>query len=287
MSGIYHRREFLFLLAIGGSAVACSREKKPAIMKVLYGRVIDEKGNGVAQATVTLKSLSSQATRVVTTKDDGRYRFTDLKPTEDYVVQAEYENLTSRARIAGSSNTTSRRVLKLYSSPPVEAITIKNIPKKYYPEVIKQTIVDQFDVEESEVTATAHFVDDLGADFLATEELMKSFEKIFAVEIPDEDAERIWTLKDAIDYIRAHAEVKELTSSAISVWKGVRQAGRVRWWNRSKGYGLIGQEDGTDVFVHYSAIQGEGYKTLQEGDLVEYEVVQGPKGLLADKVVKL
>ena len=63
--------------------------------------------------------------------------------------------------------------------------------------------------------------------------------------------------------------------------------GKVKWFNNAKGYGFIGREDGPDVFVHYSAIQGDGYKSLQEGDDVEFEIVQGDKGPQADKVVKM
>lgn len=66
-----------------------------------------------------------------------------------------------------------------------------------------------------------------------------------------------------------------------------RVTGKVKWFNNSKGYGFIGQEEGADVFVHYSAIQGEGYKTLQEGDTVEFEVIQGQKGPQAENVVKM
>ena len=66
-----------------------------------------------------------------------------------------------------------------------------------------------------------------------------------------------------------------------------RTTGRVKWFNNTKGYGFIGQDGGADVFVHYSAIQGDGYKTLQEGDLVEFEVTQGQKGPQAEKVIKL
>jgi cold shock protein len=62
--------------------------------------------------------------------------------------------------------------------------------------------------------------------------------------------------------------------------------GKVKWFNNAKGYGFIGREDGPDVFVHYSAIQGDGYKSLQEGDDVEFEIVQGEKGPQADRVTK-
>ena len=60
--------------------------------------------------------------------------------------------------------------------------------------------------------------------------------------------------------------------------------GTIKWFNGGKGYGFIAAEDGTDVFVHYSAIQMEGYKTLQEGQKVEFEVVQGEKGPQAENV---
>ena len=65
-----------------------------------------------------------------------------------------------------------------------------------------------------------------------------------------------------------------------------RMKGKVKWFNNAKGYGFIGREDGPDVFVHYSAIESEGYKSLQEGDDVEFEIIQGQKGPHADKVTK-
>ncbi len=61
--------------------------------------------------------------------------------------------------------------------------------------------------------------------------------------------------------------------------------GIVKWFNNAKGYGFIGREEGPDVFVHFSAIENEGYKTLVEGAEVEFEIVQGSKGPQADKVV--
>ena len=63
--------------------------------------------------------------------------------------------------------------------------------------------------------------------------------------------------------------------------------GKVKWFSNQKGYGFIVPESGPDVFVHHTAIQGEGYKTLQEGQEVEFEIETGPKGSHAAKVVKL
>jgi CspA family cold shock protein len=63
--------------------------------------------------------------------------------------------------------------------------------------------------------------------------------------------------------------------------------GRVKWFNENRGYGFITQENGRDVFVHFSAIEGEGFKTLAEGEEVEFEVIESEKGLQAAKVVKL
>jgi CspA family cold shock protein len=63
--------------------------------------------------------------------------------------------------------------------------------------------------------------------------------------------------------------------------------GRVKWFSSQKGYGFITPESGSDVFVHHSAIQGDGYKSLDEGQEVEFEVEQGPKGRRAAKVAKL
>ncbi|MFH1068065.1 MAG: cold-shock protein [Candidatus Glassbacteria bacterium] len=60
--------------------------------------------------------------------------------------------------------------------------------------------------------------------------------------------------------------------------------GKVKWFNEAKGFGFIEQEDGADVFVHYSAIQSDGFKTLHENQEVEFEIVEGPKGLQSQNV---
>ena len=62
--------------------------------------------------------------------------------------------------------------------------------------------------------------------------------------------------------------------------------GTVKWFNAEKGYGFITGEDGKDVFVHYSAIQGDGFKTLDEGQSVEYDLTEGQRGMQASNVVK-
>ena len=62
--------------------------------------------------------------------------------------------------------------------------------------------------------------------------------------------------------------------------------GTVKWFNADKGYGFITGEDGNDVFVHYSAIQGEGFRSLDEGQTVSYDLVEGAKGMQAANVVK-
>ena len=66
-----------------------------------------------------------------------------------------------------------------------------------------------------------------------------------------------------------------------------RVQGTVKWFNSSKGYGFLSRDGGEDVFVHYSAIQDDGYRSLDEGQSVEFTIEQGPKGLQASNVVKL
>ncbi len=67
----------------------------------------------------------------------------------------------------------------------------------------------------------------------------------------------------------------------------MKETGTVKWFNDSKGFGFISRENGPDVFVHHSAIVGEGFRSLAEDQAVEFEVVQGPKGAQAQNVVKL
>ena len=67
----------------------------------------------------------------------------------------------------------------------------------------------------------------------------------------------------------------------MSQYKGV-----VKWFNNAKGYGFLGHDGGADVFVHFSSIQSEGYKSLKEGDAVEFDVIQGDKGPQADHVTR-
>jgi CspA family cold shock protein len=67
----------------------------------------------------------------------------------------------------------------------------------------------------------------------------------------------------------------------------MREQGTVKWFNNEKGYGFISRNAGDDVFVHHSAIQGTGFKSLDEGDSIEFDVAKGPKGLQAQNVVKL
>lgn len=63
--------------------------------------------------------------------------------------------------------------------------------------------------------------------------------------------------------------------------------GKVKWFNANKGFGFIESEEGNDIFVHFSAIQGDGFKTLEEGQNVEFDVVQGSRGPQADNVYKI
>ena len=80
-----------------------------------------------------------------------------------------------------------------------------------------------------------------------------------------------------------------LRAESDSTARGVFQMprGKVKWFNQNKGYGFIAQDEGPDVFVHYSAITGSGYKTLEEGSEVEFEVVNSERGLQAANVQRI
>lgn len=101
--------------------------------------------------------------------------------------------------------------------------------------------------------------------------------------------ERAWVSKTQES---SSAEIVRVESACYSraTWTGgVRgmATGKVKWFNNSKGYGFIEKEGGGDVFVHYTAIQGDGFKTLNEGQLVEFELSQGDKGPQATNVTKV
>jgi CspA family cold shock protein len=81
--------------------------------------------------------------------------------------------------------------------------------------------------------------------------------------------------------------VKSRLMNNLGVVSVSKEQGTVKWFNAAKGYGFIQRQSGEDVFVHFSAIQSEGYKSLNEGQAVEFEVKQGPKGLQAENVVGL
>jgi len=81
--------------------------------------------------------------------------------------------------------------------------------------------------------------------------------------------------------------VKPHLMNQLGAAEVAKEQGTVKWFNAAKGFGFIQRQSGEDVFVHFSAIQSEGYKSLNEGQAVEFEVKQGPKGLQAENVVGL
>jgi cold shock protein len=90
---------------------------------------------------------------------------------------------------------------------------------------------------------------------------------------------------------RCNAFTSRFTIRSKHACKGVvpvaQYKGTVKWFNNAKGYGFLGRDGGADVFVHYSSIQREGYKSLKEGDEVEFDIIQGTKGPQADQVARL
>jgi cold shock protein len=89
------------------------------------------------------------------------------------------------------------------------------------------------------------------------------------------------------DSSRQRKRVEQIAHSIPDFGRVVKMEGKIKWFNNSKGYGFIGCNNGPDVFLHYSGIVGDGYRTLQEGDRVSFELVQGPKGPQAANVVKI
>ena len=85
-----------------------------------------------------------------------------------------------------------------------------------------------------------------------------------------------------------------LTSELVSLMSSAREKkamsqykGEIKWFNNAKGYGFVGHDSGPDVFVHYSSIQADGYKSLNAGDKVEFDIIQGEKGPQADQVSRV
>ena len=83
-----------------------------------------------------------------------------------------------------------------------------------------------------------------------------------------------------------HADLRPATIHLERFDQVAQYTGKVKWFNNAKGYGFIGREDGPDVFVHYSSIQLDGYKSLKEGDDVEFDIVEGQKGPQAEGVMR-
>lgn len=91
----------------------------------------------------------------------------------------------------------------------------------------------------------------------------------------------------ALSFTRSSAAKRDSKGNANGVRAMARITGTVKWFNDAKGFGFLSREGGPDVFVHYSAIQGGGFKSLAEGDQVEFEIVQGQKGPQASDVTKV
>ena len=97
----------------------------------------------------------------------------------------------------------------------------------------------------------------------------------------------LFNSKVLIDLIERKTKIFELKATNVKGGRTEMVKGKVKWFNNQKGYGFITPENGNDVFVHYSAVQGDGYKTLDEGQAVEFEIVKGDKGEQATNVTKI
>jgi len=99
---------------------------------------------------------------------------------------------------------------------------------------------------------------------------------------------RAWGPLGASELLAIHQETDQERQSNLNIEVvEVKEQGTVKWFNASKGYGFIQRQTGEDVFVHFSAIVMDGYKSLNEGQAVEFEVKKGPKGLQAENVTSL
>jgi cold shock protein len=106
------------------------------------------------------------------------------------------------------------------------------------------------------------------------------------------DAGRAWRRKGKAAHTRPFFLALTLFNDALvrhskQGRRTMRITGKVKWFNNAKGYGFIERDGGSDVFVHYSAIQGDGFRSLEEGQAVEFEIVDGPKGPQAGNVTKI
>ncbi len=97
----------------------------------------------------------------------------------------------------------------------------------------------------------------------------------------------VFTLLNAMIAFTKQCFLQERKRNDLKFFRRFDMRGRVKWFNNDKGFGFIEREDGDDVFVHFTAIQGTGFKSLEEGQQVEFEIVEGPKGPQAEKVIPL